>query len=268
MPITIISSKAASKSPSRSSSLWSEESTFSIIWEEDASLGSLTLFRFSCVATTLFRLLVGEDGRSQSPNIFDRRTCVTNPRCSMVLAVSVPAGGFFALNFAVDSSSASSSSDSDSCNTAKRRNVDSEGPGAGETLRGLERRYQASGTQNLKSRFAVDLKGLAEKGNSTSAEICVVGDNGEVSTTESNQRRQRMLLVYIHSFFPSSHTSSTIYSRFPVPGMGSDFTRPSSLMTRVITSSTLVDRDTKTLYSYPSCISGTRRKDRTTSRDA
>jgi len=268
VPITIISSKAVSKISSPSSSLWSEVSALSIIWGEDVSLGSLTLFRFSCVATVaLFRLLVGEDGRSQSPNIFDRRTCVTNPRCS-ILAVSVPAGGFFALNFAVDSSSASSSSDSDSCNAAKRRSVKSEGPGAGETLRGLERRYQASGTQNLKFRFAVDLKGLAEKGNSTSAEICVVGDNCEVPTTESNYRRRGMPLVYIHSFFPSSHTSSTIYSRFPVPGMGSDFARPSSLMTRVITSSTLVDRDTKTLYSYPSCISGTRRKDRTTSRDA
>lgn len=178
MPITIISSKADSDCPSSSSK--SEESDLSIIRDAGASLGSLTLFRFSCIVTSLCRLLVGEVGRSHSPNILDRRACVTNPRCSTALAIFASTLKSLALNFAVDSSSW----DSDPRKAAKCCNVNSEGPGTGEMLGDSERRYHSSGTQSLKCRFEVDLKGLAEKGNSTRAEIFVVGGSRETSTTE------------------------------------------------------------------------------------
>lgn len=83
----------------------------------------------------------------------------------------------------------SSSSASDLC---KAINADSEGPKVGEMLRDSERRYlerrnHSSGTQNLKCRLEVDLKGFAEKGNSTKAEICEVGGSRETSKTELKQ---------------------------------------------------------------------------------
>jgi hypothetical protein len=66
---------------------------------------------------------------------------------------------------------------------------------------------------------------------------------------------------HILSFSPSDQTSSTTYSRFPAPGIGNDFASPSSSIMDVIRSTTVVFREINKLYSYPSCISGTRRKD-------